>query len=88
MICEENYRLLGEWHMHDVRVRVEWEETRGSEVFRILAEKHAEAWEFSDQSLGNEVRWYPLVARATLVAKAEDLVRGLGGGEAGLSKAA
>ena len=74
--------------MHAVRLRVEWEEVRGSEVFRILAEKHTEAWEFFDRSVWGEVRWYPLWASAALVAKAEELTHGLRSGEAGLSKAA
>lgn len=74
--------------MHDVRVRVEWEEARGSEVFRILAEKHQETWEFFDRSVWGEVRWYPLPASPTRVAQAEELARGLQGRNAALSAAA
>ena len=74
--------------MHEVRVRVEWEEARGSEVFRILAEKRQETWEFFDRSVWGEVRWYPLSASLTRVAQAEGLARGLESRNTALSAAA
>jgi len=65
--------------MHDVRVRVEWEELRGTEVFRILADKPepTAAWAFFDRSMWGEARWYPLAPHARLEARAEGLTRGL-----------
>jgi hypothetical protein len=54
----------------DDHIRIEWRESRGDNLFIVIAEKRAGKWEFFERSSW-ETRWYPRAASFELVAQAE-----------------
>ena len=61
--------------MNDGRKRIEWKESRGEELFLVIAEKCASQWEFAERSTW-AVSWYPMASSPDLVVKAENQLLG------------